>query len=230
MRIECPACASVASATLATTPAGITATCGACGATTVVEAAPTPTVAPDPTPRCPKCDTPWVEQRPCARCGLAPARAAAWQAVQAVAPTAALDAAWAACEAAWTDDAVHERAAATALETRDYGWLAGRYRHVLRARPDDAVARARLDVLARRAQAALVATASPPTAARGVRKVPWVAIAVAVVALGAVAVYASYVARTHRQATGARRPALPAAPAAPRSLPGPSIEAPPPGR
>lgn len=179
--------------------------------------------------RCPKCDAARSATAvACPRCGLAADRAAAWQAADAEAPTASLGAAWAACEAAWDDDAAHERAALAALPTGDFGWLAKRYRAVLRERPDDAVAQARLDVLTRRAQAALLATATPKRE-RSPRKLPLVALIVVIAAIAGTALYAAYLGRRQGEPTGVRRPVEPNRPP-PRTLPAPTIEPAPPRR
>ncbi len=173
--------------------------------------------------RCPKCETARsATLTACPRCGLLTSRAASWQLDAGVAPTATLGAAWEACEAAWTDDAAHERATLAAFATSDVGWLAKRYREVLRQRPDDAIARARLDVLTRRAQATLVATASPRRE-RPVRKFPIVAVIVVIAAIAGTALYAAQLGRRRDEGTGRRRAVEPARPA-PRSLPDPTIE------
>ena len=179
--------------------------------------------------RCPKCDAPRSATLPaCPRCGLAASHAAAWKVADAEAPTASLGAAWAACEAAWDDEARHEQAAAAAFATSDYGWLAKRYREVLRARPDDPVATARLEVLTRRAQAALMATATPKPE-RATRKFPMVALIVVVAAIAGTALYAAQLGRDRGTATGGRRPVEPIRPGA-RPLPAPAIEPAAPGR
>lgn len=173
--------------------------------------------------RCPKCDAARSATLPaCPRCGLAASHAAAWKVVDAEAPTASLGAAWAACEAAWDDPARHEQAAAAALATSDFGWLAKRYREVLRTRPDDPVATARLDVLTRRAQAALIATATPKPE-RATRKFPIVALIVVVAAIAGTALYAAHLGRDRDRSTGVRRPVEPNRPGA-RPLPAPAIE------
>ncbi|MBL8621741.1 MAG: hypothetical protein JNK64_10570 [Myxococcales bacterium] len=173
--------------------------------------------------RCPKCDAPRSGSLPaCPRCGLATSHAAAWKAADAEAPTASLGAAWAACEAGWDDEARHEAAATAAFATSDYGWLAKRYREVLRTRPDDPVASARLDVLTRRAQAALMATATPKPE-RATRRFPMVALIVVVAAIAGTALYAAHLGRDRATSTGVRRPVEPNRPG-PRTLPEPAIE------
>lgn len=173
--------------------------------------------------RCPKCDAARSATLPaCPRCGLATRHAAAWTAADAEAPTASLGAAWAACEAAWDDEARHEAAAAAAFATSDFGWLAKRYRAVLRTRPDDAVAAARLEVLTRRAQAALIATATAKPE-RAPRRFPMVPLIVVVAAIAGTALYAAHLGRKRDAATGVRRPVEPNRPGA-RTLPDPAIE------
>lgn len=174
--------------------------------------------------RCPKCDAARSATLPaCPRCGLLTSRAAAWHHDDAaLPPTTSLGAAWEACAAAWDDDAAHERAALAAFATTDFAWLAKRYRAVLRERPDDAVAKARLEVLTRRSQAALVATATPkPEQAK--RRFPMVALIVVIAAIAGTALYAAYLKRAQPEGTGVRRPVEPTRPP-PRPLPDPTIE------
>jgi hypothetical protein len=170
-----------------------------------------PSTAATDDARCPKCDAPRGDRAACPRCGLRREHAVAWQARAALPPTATLGAAWAGCEAAWDDLAVHERAALAALATDDIGWLAGRYRDVLRTRPDDAMATARLELLVRQAQAAMIATATKPTPEAPSRKFPLVVVIVAVAALVIMMVYAAYATRRRddHAGTGRRRPAEP---------------------
>lgn len=227
MRIECSRCHEVVDAVLTRAGADhVVFTCGACGGDTraAVLAAPPAAVVTDG-PRCPKCDAPRGGAAACPRCGLAPVHAERWQRRATIPPTATLGAAWAACEAAWTDDAVHERAATVALASRDFAWLASRYRDVLRLRPDDAIAQRRLDTLARRAQATLTATAAAPTAAPPKRRFPVLAVVVAAIAVAVTVAYASHLSRQREARTGRRRPVEPVAPYRPSlSPPGPAIE------
>ncbi|MBK9032550.1 MAG: hypothetical protein IPL61_14770 [Myxococcales bacterium] len=207
--------------TLAPTPAPTAATAASAPAS---EASEAQAATGDAQPRCPKCDTPRREGGPCPRCGLAPEHAAAWRPRPIEAPTEALGAAWAVCTATWSDLDAHERAATVALATRDFAWLAARYRDRIRTDGADPIASAQLDKLARRAQAALAATAVPSTTARPGRRVPVVAIVVAVVALAATGLYAAHLAQTRSAGTGRRRPVEPAVDTRPRPLPDATIE------
>ena len=144
---------------------------------------------------CPKCDA-TAGDGPCPRCGLDPAHAATWQARAAEPPTAALGEAWEAALAAWSDEPAHERAAALALASGDYAWLAARYRAVQRERPDDAVARRQLDRLARRAEATLRATGGAPVRPRvTTARIPYTALVVIAVVIATGLFYAMHVLR-----------------------------------
>ncbi len=209
MRVACELCATVAEATLAADGAQLAVTCAACGGT--FTAALTANVAATPPivdgPRCAKCEAPSSGGGPCPRCGLAPEHADAWRARAAEPPTASLGAAWDAVVAAWSDEPTHERAAAVAIETGDYAWLAARYRAIVRTRGDDAIARRQLDRLSRRAEATLRATAAPP--ADGVRaaRIPWVVLVVAALVIGLGLVYARHVIGERDEQPGRVRPA-----------------------
>ena len=181
--------------------------------------------------RCPKCDAPRGDRPACPRCGLRREHADGWSARAAEAPTTTLGIAWESCEAAWDELARHERAALAALATDDIGWLAGRYRAVLRTRPDDAMATARLEVLTRQAQAAMIATAAKPAPAPVSRKFPVVVVIVAVATLVIMMIYATYATRRREDnaGTGRRRPAEPL-PDTRRAPAPPAIEPSSPGR
>jgi hypothetical protein len=69
-----------------------------------------------------------------------------------------------ACAAAGTAPATHDRAASLALTLGEQPWLARQYRAVLRDRPADPIALARLERANKIAQAAVLATASTPAA------------------------------------------------------------------
>lgn len=180
--------------------------------------------------RCPKCDAPRGDRPACPRCGLRREHADGWSARAAEAPTATLGAAWDSCEAAWDELPRHERAALAALATDDIGWLAGRYRAVLRTRPDDVMATARLEVLTRQAQAAMIATAAKPAPPPS-RKFPVVVVIVAVATLVIMMIYATYATRRREDnaGTGRRRPAEPL-PDTRRAPAPPAIEPSSPGR
>lgn len=210
MEVGCQLCHQLAEARLRVEDGALAVTCQRCGGTFRVPLIPDgdppapPAAAPpaDPTPRCPKCETPRVGDGPCPRCGLAPAHAEAWRARHAEAPTASLGAAWDAALAAWSDESAHDRAAAIATETGDYAWLAARYRAVVRERPADALARRRLDGLARRAEATLRATAAPPARERATAaRIPYVVLLAVVFVVGAGLLYARHALDQRQQDT-----------------------------
>jgi hypothetical protein len=186
------------------------------------------TAAPD---RCRKCDAPRPRaDQACPRCGLAPEHAEAWAArADAERPPAASRRAWAECRGGLGGPGGPRAGQRRRRSpTGDFGWLAKRYRAVLRERPDDAVAQARLDVLTRRAQAALLATATPKRE-RSPRKLPLIALIVVIAAIAGTALYAAYLGRRQGEPTGVRRPVEPNRPP-PRTLPAPTIEPAPPRR
>ena len=212
MRVECERCHALVAADFEVDLDGVTASCGACGATFRAEARrrPVPAAAPasvDAGPGCVKCGAPLTDDVACPRCGLARERAGAWAASEPE-PAPELVGAWAAAEAAWDDPAAHDRAAAVALAQRGLPWLARRYRDAERARPADAVARARIDRIAFMSLAALKATAGPPVSPRARGRAAYlVLLLVAVAMVGAlVAARATAV----KRGEGKRRPAVPA--------------------
>lgn len=150
------------------------------------------------------------------------------------APDGELADAWIACVDAWDDPAAHDRVAVLALTRHRSPWLAARYRAVLRDRPGDAIAAARISRIGRMAEAALRATALPPVDAPVRRSGPYVVLVVVVVLVAAGLVYAVRVIGARRQAVGnqhgARTPAVPVDAGRPAPLPHPPIESHPPGR
>jgi hypothetical protein len=112
------------------------------------------------TVECPKCGLSPVAGDACTRCGLSADRMATWS-VDEVVPERIVEA-WSACRAAWDDAAAHDRAASLALTVDAQPWLARQYRAVLRERPDDAIAGARLERLVKIAQAAVLASGTTP--------------------------------------------------------------------
>jgi ribosomal protein L32 len=174
----------------------VRARCPSCGqtSTAAVEekaAAPPPptkvrfsTPAPElpPVRVCPKCGNSPVNGAACTRCGLAVERMDGWSEDTQVPDEIA--AAWAACLAAWTDSGLHDRVASLSLTHSSQPWLARRYRAILRERPDDAIAAARLERVGRIAQAAVLASGAAPRASRfsrGSSAVILVVLALAVV-------------------------------------------------
>lgn len=131
----------------------------------------------------------------CPRCGLTRARMAGWSEDASVAPT--LLAAWQACLADWNNLEAHDRAASLALTVTEQPWLARRYRAVLRERPDDEIASARLARVGKIAQAAVLASASTPTASRFRRGSSAAMLLVMVALVAAGIVFVLYLARKH---------------------------------
>lgn len=219
MRVECERCHALVAADFDVDPDGVTVSCGACGATFRAEARRRPLVASDLTagPGCVKCGAPMTDDPACPRCGLSRDRAQAWAAADAP-PAPELTAAWAAVDSAWDDPAVHDRAAAIALGHGALPWLARRYRDVQRARPTDAVARARIDRVGFMTLAALKATAKVPQASRNRSRVVYVVVLVVIVVIAGALLAAR--ATTHER-SGKRRPAIPAAARTRRAIPPP---------
>ena len=208
MRVECERCHALVAADFDVDPDGVTVSCGACGGSFRAEARRRPSVATDAGagPGCVKCGAPMTDDPACPRCGLSRDRAQAWAAADAP-PAPELAAAWAAVDEAWDDAAVHDRAAAVALRHGALPWLARRYRDVQRARPTDAVARARIDRVGFMTLAALKATAKVPQASRNRSRVVYAVLLVVIVVVAGALLAAR--ATTHER-SGKRRPALPA--------------------
>jgi hypothetical protein len=110
--------------------------------------------------RCPKCGDDQPEAPACRGCGLRADRFAAF-AAEHEEEEGELDALWDACVARWDDDGAHQRFLEEASARLLFVQAARRYRAVLRERPDDPVAVARLARITRMAEAALL-TAPPP--------------------------------------------------------------------
>lgn len=168
MRIECEQCRALVEPTWTVTGSDIVARCPACDhASRATGAAGTagataPVAADGDAVECPKCGLRPVTGEACARCGLATSRMATWAGAEA--PSDALALAWEDCRAHWDDPAKHDRAASLALTLGEQPWLARQYRGVLRDRPADAIAAARLERTGKIAQAAVFATATSPRA------------------------------------------------------------------
>jgi ribosomal protein L32 len=127
----------------------------------------------EPAMTCPKCGE---RQRPaaaCRSCGLAAERMADFARDEAAEVSPAVAAAWQRVLGAWTDAAGHEALAQLIAAENAYAWGARRYREVLRARGEDAVAADQIARLARMAEATLMASAvgrppRDPAAYRGI--------------------------------------------------------------
>jgi hypothetical protein len=109
--------------------------------------------------RCPKCGDDQPEAAACRGCGLRADRFAAF-AAENEEGAGELDALWDACVARWDDEGAHQRFLEEASARLLFVQAARRYRQVLRDRPDDPVATARLARITRMAEAALL-TAPP---------------------------------------------------------------------
>ncbi|MBZ0237472.1 MAG: zinc-ribbon domain-containing protein [Deltaproteobacteria bacterium] len=166
MRIECEQCRALVDPTWTVTGAELLARCPACGhdSRATASSASAASGADGGTDadgvECPKCGLRPVTGDACARCGLTVERMATWAAADTASD--ALAAAWEDCIARWDDPAKHDRAASLALTLGEQPWLARKYRAVLRDRPGDAIAAARLARTGKIAQAAMLATASAP--------------------------------------------------------------------
>lgn len=165
MKVECDHCRALVEPTWAIAAGEVRATCPSCGQTSSVTAETPAAARPAAGGRaCPKCGNAPVTGPACTRCGLAVERMDGWSEETQVPDE--LAAAWAACLAAWSDDALHDRVASLSLTHVEQPWLARRYRAVLRDRPDDPVAAARLERVGRIAQAAVLASGSSPHVSR----------------------------------------------------------------
>ncbi|HUQ07557.1 MAG TPA: hypothetical protein VM261_33920 [Kofleriaceae bacterium] len=166
MRIECEQCRALVEPTWSVDGAALVARCPTCGgesratATSSMTAAPAAAPATTDARECPKCGLRPVTGDACARCGLSVERMAEWSASDTASD--ALVAAWDDCVAHWADPAKHDRAASLALTLGEQPWLARHYRAVLRDRPSDAIAAARLERTGKIVQAAILATAAMP--------------------------------------------------------------------
>ena len=209
MRVECERCHALVVADFDVDPDGVTVACGACGSTFRAEARRRPAAPVVPAAAeaaaCVKCGAPATSAPACPRCGLVRERAPAFTASDSP-PADELIAAWTAAEASWDDPAAHDRAAAVALSHGALPWLARRYRETQRARPTDAVARARIDRIALMTVAALQATATVPVASRGGgRSTLLVLLLIGLVVAGTL--LAARASSSKR--SGSRRPAIP---------------------
>ncbi len=129
--------------------------------------------------------------------------------------------AWNACRAAWDDAAAHDRAASLALTLDVQPWLARQYRAVMRERPDDAIARARLERLVKIAQAAVLASGT--TRRPGIRRGTSIALlAVLALVVAGGLFWGLTLIRRHRESSGPQvQRAVPADARAPaRRIPG----------
>jgi hypothetical protein len=96
------------------------------------------------------------------------------------APPELLQQAWAACEAAWSDQSAHDRAFALAASQENFAWLAGRYQEKRRQQPEDTIAETRLARLTRAAEVVLAASAAPKESHSSKRIVRVIAVVLAV--------------------------------------------------
>ena len=110
---------------------------------------------------CPKCGDAQPPATACRRCGLAADHMNAYAASSVEIPPVIL-AMWAKVEASWTDTAVHDAFINAASAANLFTYAARQYRAAGAARPGDDVAPGHLTRLARMAEAAMRATASPP--------------------------------------------------------------------
>lgn len=210
MRIECEQCRALVEPTWTVTGTDIVARCPACdhasratGETTAAPASGTADADGDAI-ECPKCGLRPVAGDACGRCGLDVSRMASWAATDTASD--ALAVAWEDCLAHWTDAAKHDRAASLALTLGEQPWLARRYRGVLRDRPGDAIAAARLERTGKIAQAALFATATSPRPAGYRRGSSMALLAILALIVAGGLLWGLYMARK-REAADAANPA-----------------------
>lgn len=174
MKLQCDLCREIVVADFAVAGGAIEVHCPACARTFTVAAtrggaeppAPPPRTTPGPM-TCPKCGDAQPEAAACRTCGLLAERMPAFARDRDAGVAPEVLAAWRAVEGAWADPAAHERFLAAASTALAFPWAAQRYREVVRARPDDAIAAEHLARVARMAEATLLATAAEkPSAAR----------------------------------------------------------------
>jgi hypothetical protein len=123
---------------------------------------------------CPKCGRSRRDESACPGCGLAADRMASFASNREAVPEQ-LRAAWDDLHAPdssappyrsgepWTDQARHDELLKLVAANNCYAWAAGRYREVIRTRPEDATAARQLDRLTRAAEATMLAGATART-------------------------------------------------------------------
>jgi hypothetical protein len=220
VRIECVACRALVEPTWSVTGGELVARCPACNGesrATLATSAPSTTDVSSPGTECPKCGLRPVTGDACARCGLRVEKMDSWAAAATVPD--ALTAAWDACLAAWEDPETHDRAASLALSLGEQPWLARQYRAVLRDRPADPIAVARLERANKIAQAAVLATAAMPRDG-GYRRGSSLGIllALALVVIGGL-LWGFQLARKHESSEGSSVNPTPTAPRRPMPRP-----------
>lgn len=200
MNIQCVLCKEIVDiGDFRTCARGIEITCSACGGTFEVEPRrPAAAPAQPAGVACPKCEAPVPETAPaCPRCGLARGHFDGYEPEDAAdAVDDAVVALWERCRADWQDASAHEAFLEAAVACGAFRYAAARYRGALRDRPGDPVARARLDEVARRAQAAVFAAAQAGRATNRDEPEPFRGVAILLVVLvalgGAGLVYALF--------------------------------------
>ena len=165
MNVQCVLCKVIVDiGDFRSSDSGIEITCKACRGTYTVDAArsSTPRSAKPGEVACPKCGEPAAEDvAACPACGLQRERFDGFESPSqdADAPDALAEL-WEACRDSWDEPDTHDRFIKTAMVAEAYRYAAGRYRRVLREKPDDPIARSRLDDVARRAEAAVLQSAA----------------------------------------------------------------------
>lgn len=167
--LTCPRCERDGQTSLQSAEGGaVVATCRGCEAVIRVDdgGAAEPVPAPPARPeeersrasegmRCPKCETVQPEAEACRSCGLLAGNMAGWRPEDA--GVAALAGAWSELEAAWDDDAAHERFKQLVVQRGAFAAAARLYRQ--RARVGDSRARQEVGRMATMAAAMMSATA-----------------------------------------------------------------------
>jgi hypothetical protein len=229
IEVHCGACGGSFSVAATRTTTATTATAPATTATAPATPAPAepPPAATAATVRiplaaaegqhCPKCGAA-VSGDACRGCGLLASRFDEFRASDDAAADPPVVAAWEQALAAWDEPARHDRFVELASEKGAYAYAARRYRERLRADPDDAVARGRLDRITRMAEAALLATAHARKLA-GTKEPYRGSVLVLVLLLVGIAIGGIYAMTRHKSTTAVqdgRRTPVPPVHAAPR--------------
>ncbi len=164
MNVQCVLCKEIVDiGDFRSSNSGIEITCSACGGTYSVDAvrssAPRSPEAGEVA--CPKCGQPAPEDlAACATCGLVRERFDGFESSQGSHAPDALAELWESCRDSWDDLEAHDRFIKAAMVAEAYRYAAARYRQALRENRDDPIARSGLDDVARRAETAILQSAS----------------------------------------------------------------------
>jgi len=176
---------------------------------------------------CPKCGRSRQDEPACPGCGLAADRMASFASTREAAVPEQLRAAWDDLHAPdssappyrggepWSDQTRHDELLKLVAANNCYAWAAGRYREVIRARPEDVTAARQLDRLTRAAEATMLAGA---TARNTVAPKPYrAATAILIMLIVALVSGLLYAMVIHKdELSGTATPAQPVQPGSPR--------------